>query len=50
MELDPKYVDVIVTRWQEFTGREATLEGEDPTLATTTAARLGVDAEEKDAA
>lgn len=24
MELDPKYVDVIITRWQEFTGREAT--------------------------
>lgn len=23
MELDPKYVDVIVKRWQEFTGREA---------------------------
>lgn len=23
MELDPKYVDVIVRRWQEFTGREA---------------------------
>lgn len=26
MELDPKYCDVIVRRWQEFTGREATLE------------------------
>ena len=24
MELDPKYVDVIVRRWQEFTGRQAT--------------------------
>lgn len=24
MELDPKYVDVIVKRWQEFTGKEAT--------------------------
>lgn len=23
MELDPKYVDVIVKRWQEFTGRQA---------------------------
>ena len=23
MELDPKYVDVIVRRWQEFTGRDA---------------------------
>lgn len=26
MELDPKYVDVIVKRWQEFTGKQATHE------------------------
>ena len=26
MELDPKYVDVIVKRWQDFTGKQATLE------------------------
>ena len=26
MELDPKYVDVIVKRWQEFTGKKSTLE------------------------
>lgn len=26
MELDPKYCDVIVKRWQDFTGREAALE------------------------
>lgn len=26
MELDPKYCDVIVTRWQQFTGKQATLE------------------------
>lgn len=26
MELDPKYVDVIVQRWQEFTGKKAMLE------------------------
>ena len=26
MELDAKYVDVIVKRWQQFTGKEATLE------------------------
>ncbi len=29
MELDPKYTDVIVTRWQDFTGNEAILEGGD---------------------
>jgi len=27
MELDPKYCDVIVQRWQEFTGKTAFLEG-----------------------
>lgn len=26
MELDPKYVDVIVKRWQDFTGKKAALE------------------------
>ena len=26
VELDPRYVDVIVTRWQEFSGLAATLE------------------------
>ena len=25
IELDPKYADVIVRRWQEFTGKKATL-------------------------
>lgn len=24
MELDPKYVDVIVRRWQDWTGKQAT--------------------------
>jgi DNA modification methylase len=28
IELEPKYCDVIVRRWQDHTGREATLEGE----------------------
>jgi DNA modification methylase len=27
IELDPKYVDVIVQRWQQLTGKQATLEG-----------------------
>ena len=32
MELDPKYCDVIITRWQDFTGQEATLEGDGHTF------------------
>jgi DNA modification methylase len=28
MELDPKYVDVIVERWQDFSGQKATLEND----------------------
>jgi len=27
MELDPKYCDVIIKRWQEFTGKQAINEG-----------------------
>ncbi len=27
MELDPRYCDVIIKRWQDFTGKEAILEG-----------------------
>jgi len=33
MELDPKYCDVIVTRWQEFTGHEAVHEASGKTFA-----------------
>lgn len=33
MELSPRYVDVIVRRWQEFTGQEATLEEDGRTFA-----------------
>ncbi len=32
MELDPKYCDVIVKRWQEFTGNDATLESDGGTF------------------
>jgi hypothetical protein len=33
IELEPKYVDVIVRRWQEFTGETALLEGSDRSFA-----------------
>jgi DNA modification methylase len=32
MELDPKYVDVIVQRWQDLSGKKATLEGDGRTF------------------
>ena len=32
MELDPKYCDVIITRWQDFTGQQVTLESTDQTF------------------
>jgi len=39
VELDPKYVDVIVGRWQEFTGKAATLDGTDSTFEEIAAGR-----------
>jgi len=33
MELDPKYCDVIIKRWQDFTGKQATLESTGQTFA-----------------
>lgn len=41
IELDPIYVDVIIERWQNFTGREATLESTGKTFAETKKARHG---------
>jgi DNA modification methylase len=32
MELDPKYVDVVVERWQGLSGKRATLEGDGRTF------------------
>jgi DNA modification methylase len=32
IELDPKYVDVIVRRWEEFTGKRATREADGAVL------------------
>lgn len=39
MELDPRYSDVILTRWQDFTGQEATLASDGRTFAEVKAAR-----------
>jgi DNA modification methylase len=42
IDIDPKYVDVAVLRWQQFTGLEATLEGSGRTFDQVKAERLGV--------
>src|SRR5271169_2737503 len=42
IELDPKYVDVVVQRWQELTGREATLDGDGRVFEQIRAERLGI--------
>jgi DNA modification methylase len=33
MEMDPKYVDVIVKRWEDFTGQKATRESDGSAFA-----------------
>jgi DNA modification methylase len=33
IELNPAYVDVAVQRWQNFTGKEAVLDGSDKTFS-----------------
>jgi len=43
MELDPKYCDVIIKRWQDFTGKEAVNEGTGQTYAKQKDELLGVD-------
>ena len=40
MELDPKYCDVIVKRWEQFTGKEAVLDGSDLSFEVVAANRL----------
>ena len=39
MELDPKYCDVIVTRWQAFTGKQAIHEASGQTFDEMKAAK-----------
>ncbi len=40
LEIEPKYVDLIVRRWQDFTGRHATLEGDGRSFNEIKALRL----------
>jgi DNA modification methylase len=42
MEIDPKYADCIVRRWQEYTGKQAILDGDNRTFEQITAERVGV--------
>lgn len=41
LELDPRYVDVIVERWQAETGRDGVLDGDGRSFAAMKAERLG---------
>ncbi len=42
LEIDPRYCDVVVTRWQKLSGKPATLEGNDRTFDEIAAERTGV--------
>lgn len=42
MEYDPRFVDVIVKRWQDFTGKKAVLESTGETFEEVSAKRRGV--------
>jgi DNA modification methylase len=42
IELEPKYCDVVVRRYQEFSGKEAKLEADGRRFADLAAERLGV--------
>ena len=44
IELEPRYCDVIIRRYQEFSGKEATLDADGRPFADVTAERLGVTA------
>ena len=39
IELNPAYVDVAITRWQNLTGQAAVLDGTDQTFADLTTSR-----------
>ncbi len=41
MEIDPKYADCIVRRYQEYTGKQATLDGDGRTFEDIAQVRRG---------
>jgi DNA modification methylase len=41
IELDPKYVDVVIQRWQQLSGKQATLDGDGRTFAEIAQERRG---------
>ena len=44
IEIDPKYVDVAILRWQALSGQEARLDGDCRTFEAVKAERIGVTA------
>jgi len=46
MELDPKYADVVVARWEQLTGKKATLDGDCRMFEETKVERLGSQGED----
>jgi DNA modification methylase len=50
MEIDPRYADVIVQRWQQYSGKRATLEADGRTFEQVMEQRLGQNAERPAAA
>jgi DNA modification methylase len=42
IDIDPRYVDVAVVRWQDYSGKEATLDGDGRTFDEIKASRIGV--------
>ncbi len=44
LELDEKFCDVIVKRWEQLSGKEATLDGDGRTFEQVKAERLGISA------
>ena len=42
IELEPAYIDVAVTRWQNFTGKQVVLDGDGRTFEEVALERAGV--------